>query len=1005
MSLSGSDLDLLEGFDPAANLAELEVTVASTVSKTKSIAQLITVIEMSDKERTLSRRDHQIDLALATRLIAESGVFDAKFYCKAAGQITDITPVEHYVLYGWRESYEPSAQFEGGWLYPYFASAGLHDPPALTYATLQAAREPVFATRKTAECPAQVIRCSDLFDAESYAARVGNIEGLDPLLHYIIIGERLGYAPSAKFDPSYYLKRYPDVRLQSKCLLEHYLTIGKKHGRRAVSMASELTFDRSHIDPDRETILIVSHQASRTGAPILAYNIVKQLRARYNVVTLILRDGELFRDFESCSNAVIGPLTAEGASVVIDGVNYIDGINYVEGEYIAKRLKATYPIKYALVNSIDSRTMLKPLTCEMIPTVTLVHEFAADVRHRGQPAGEMGRWLQWTNQIVFSAQIVAKSVNDEYPHLVDRPVHILPQGPSELPPRQAPAQQLQSQALRDEVRPPGDEGKLVVLACGTVFARKGVDLFIACAARVAKLAPKRNVRFVWIGRGFDPSQDKYSRQLKKQIAKNGLSKMVTILDEVSDLEPAYASANVFFISSRLDPLPNVAIDSALRGIPIVCFEKTGGIADLLAADATTRAGVVPYLDVAAAANIIARLADDEPLRAELGRSTQRIAAATFDMDHYVDRLDQLGREAEDTIHQRLEDFETIRRDPSFDMFMFLEQHDFETTRDESIRLFLARAGALSTNTQSNATFSYRRPCPGFNPYIYVHDNASRYNTKIVNPLAHFIRSGKPDGLWRHVVITPSDGDADLALATPLRTAIHGHFFYPELISNFLEKLSVNLTDCDLLLSTNDERDAKRLHVATKRYERGQVLIRVVPNRGRDIGAFLTGFTREIADYDIIGHVHSKRSLHLSDRIIGEKWREFLWQNLLGGLYPMMDTVLSQFAKDDGLGLVFADDPHWQGWDLNRQIAELLARRIGWTEPLPPFFDFPLGTMFWARTRALEPLLRLSFDWNDYPAEPAPIDGTVLHAIERLLPFAARQAGYRYATTYIPGMTW
>jgi lipopolysaccharide biosynthesis protein len=120
---------------------------------------------------------------------------------------------------------------------------------------------------------------------------------------------------------------------------------------------------------------------------------------------------------------------------------------------------------------------------------------------------------------------------------------------------------------------------------------------------------------------------------------------------------------------------------------------------------------------------------------------------------------------------------------------------------------------------------------------------------------------------------------------------------------------------------------------------------------------------------------------------------------------MMDTVLDCFATNDSIGLVFADDPHLSDWDLNRQIAEELAKRMGRAKPLPPFFDFPLGTMFWARPRALESLLQLNLQWQDYPEEPAPLDGTVLHAIERLLPFAASQAGYRYATTYVPGMTW
>jgi hypothetical protein len=39
----------------------------------------------------------------------------------------------------------------------------------------------------------------------------------------------------------------------------------------------------------------------------------------------------------------------------------------------------------------------------------------------------------------------------------------------------------------------------------------------------------------------------------------------------------------------------------------------------------------------------------------------------------------------------------------------------------------------------------------------------------------------------------------------------------------------------------------------------------------------------------------------------------------------------------------------------RKIAEGLAARMGIKEPLPPFFDFPVGTMFWARSRLEAPI--------------------------------------------------
>jgi lipopolysaccharide biosynthesis protein len=375
------------------------------------------------------------------------------------------------------------------------------------------------------------------------------------------------------------------------------------------------------------------------------------------------------------------------------------------------------------------------------------------------------------------------------------------------------------------------------------------------------------------------------------------------------------------------------------------------------------------------------------------------------MDRYVRHLDEIGQEANRAMRQRAEDFATISADPMFETTGFLGREQTEKTRDDAIRLFLARAAAFGTARHQTANFYYRRPCAGFHPQIYAHENSGRYDTAIVNPLAHFIRNGKPDGPWCHEVIGPSATNKVPKRKTKLRIALHAHFYYTELAPNFLIKLAANGSPCDLLLSTSDKVREKSLREATAGYDAGKVTIRIVPNRGRDIGPFLTAFAEDIiCTYDIVGHVHGKRSI-FTEKILGETWRDYLWENLLGGLYPMMDTILSRFEADEKLGIVFPDDPHLPDWDRNLEISTELARRMGIADPLPPFFDFPVGTMFWARTKALMPLFDLRFKWGDYPEEPVPIDGTLLHAIERLLPFAARHAGYRYATTHVPGITW
>ena len=53
-------------------------------------------------------------------------------------------------------------------------------------------------------------------------------------------------------------------------------------------------------------------------------------------------------------------------------------------------------------------------------------------------------------------------------------------------------------------------------------------------------------------------------------------------------------------------------------------------------------------------------------------------------------------------------------------------------------------------------------------------------------------------------------------------------------------------------------------------------MQVTPNWGRDIGPLLTQFGRALcASYDIIGHLHTKKSAHVADRPFAEAWSAFL----------------------------------------------------------------------------------------------------------------------------------
>ncbi len=96
-----------------------------------------------------------------------------------------------------------------------------------------------------------------------------------------------------------------------------------------------------------------------------------------------------------------------------------------------------------------------------------------------------------------------------------------------------------------------------------------------------------------------------------------------------------------------------------------------------------------------------------------------------------------------------------------------------------------------------------------------------------------------------------------------------------------------------------------------------------------------------------------------------------------------------------IGIAAADPylvPLARYWGQNQPRVEWLARRMG-IDAIDPVKDvFPAGTMFFARALALEPLLNIALNLDDFEPEEGQRDGTMAHAIERVIAYSARAAG-------------
>ncbi len=240
-------------------------------------------------------------------------------------------------------------------------------------------------------------------------------------------------------------------------------------------------------------------------------------------------------------------------------------------------------------------------------------------------------------------------------------------------------------------------------------------------------------------------------------------------------------------------------------------------------------------------------------------------------------------------------------------------------------------------------------------------------------------------------------------AAPCRAGLHLHLYHVDMAPCFLKRLARWRTPYDLFISVCSPHDARTAHVLFApllEQTAGKLEIRVFPNRGRDTGAWVSGFGSDLAAYDLAGHVHAKRSPHFA---WGDQWREYLLDNVIG--WDAFVDIRAHFQGDPSLGLVFppAYDGVFEFWgnnrlthleDIDRRTSQDLLQRMGANTDISKHnLHFSVGTMFWYRPAALAPLIDLGLGFDDFEPEPIGITGSLAHAIERLPALVAAHSGF------------
>ncbi len=234
-----------------------------------------------------------------------------------------------------------------------------------------------------------------------------------------------------------------------------------------------------------------------------------------------------------------------------------------------------------------------------------------------------------------------------------------------------------------------------------------------------------------------------------------------------------------------------------------------------------------------------------------------------------------------------------------------------------------------------------------------------------------------------------------------KIAVVVHLYYLEKFDYYWNYLKGIYDEIDIYLISSNLDLLKKAEEQKKLLNKTNIYFIKKENRGRDISALLVAFGRKIYEYEYMCFIHDKREK--KEKMKGDIlfWNENLWGNMIGS-DEHVNNIIFIFENNPNIGLLVPPKPSGKNfdfdfvcaWGANYGNSVHLAKQLG----LDCQIDYEispvaLGSVFWCRTKAMYKLFEKEWTYEDFIQEPLPSDGTISHAIERIFPFVAQDAGY------------
>lgn len=297
-------------------------------------------------------------------------------------------------------------------------------------------------------------------------------------------------------------------------------------------------------------VMLVSHEASRTGAPRVAVEISKGfVDAGLQVLVVLRWDGPLRADFEASGATVIAE-TGRHLRVLLRRFRAGKRWSLAWENLMAASLLRRYRPKAVYLNTALSLPYVESALQMKLPVAVHLHEVDDWLLHaldRYPLTQEQAAAVRWAH----CAQSSADLIRQRYPDLRSQ---FIPSGIDEIRIREAATQSL-------EFHLPAQ----FIVNCATADQRKGIDIWLRLCEAMHDSRSCSDLEFVWVGR---ITRD----DLIEPFRHRPFFRKVHFTGEVSNPHPIIRCARLMVLTSRQDAYPLVVLEAQALGVPVVAFD-------------------------------------------------------------------------------------------------------------------------------------------------------------------------------------------------------------------------------------------------------------------------------------------------------------------------------------------------------------------------------------------------------------------------------------------------